>query len=51
MMEDGYDDQGIMDETGFDVAHSTALVNLGQFFWDSIHTEERLAFNENSNFI
>ncbi len=51
MMEDGYDDQGIMDETGYDVAHSTALVNLGQFFWDSIHTEERLAFSENNNFI
>lgn len=24
---------------------------MSQFFWDNIHTEERLAFHENSNFL
>ena len=40
-----------MEPSGFDHAHSTALVNMGQFFWDAIHSEERLAFHENNNFV
>lgn len=27
------------------------LVNLSQFFFDSMHTEERLTFSETSNFL
>jgi len=29
----------------------TLLVNMSQFLWDNIHTEERLAFHENNNFL
>lgn len=27
------------------------LVNMGQFFWESMHTEERLAFKETNHFL
>lgn len=35
----------------FDQTHSTLLVNLGQFFFDSIHTEDRLLYKETNNFL
>ena len=45
MMCDGYRDGG------FDSSHSTALVNMSHLFWDPIHSDERLAFNENNSFV
>ena len=44
LMEDGY-------KNGYDLAHTTALVHFGQFFFDSIHTDERNAFSEKNNFL
>lgn len=57
IMQDGYDvcPLGHEDDDdwrpGFDIAHSTMLVHMGQFFFDSIHAEERLTFKESGNFL
>ena len=38
-------------QQGYDIGHKTLLVYLSQFFWDSMHSEERLAFKETNNFL
>jgi hypothetical protein len=39
------------DNKVFDIAHSTFLVHLSQFFFDSIHSQERNCFAPTSNFL
>ncbi len=50
-MKQGFNNEFTIDIDGYDLRHRTMLVNMGQFFFDSIHSEERLAFHENSYFL
>ena len=36
---------------GFDIQHTTMIVNMAQFFFDSVHKEERMAFHQTSHFM
>lgn len=39
------------ESSAFDIAHSTFLVQLTQFFFDSIHAEERHTYHWTSHFL
>jgi uncharacterized protein YbgA (DUF1722 family) len=52
LMEEGYESMhDPLKRTGYDLAHSTMLVHLGSYFFDSIHSEERTAFSEKNSFM
>lgn len=47
--EESKDDD--MLDGGFDIQHTTMIVNMAQFFFDSVHKEERMAFHQTSHFM